>query len=386
MANRIFRLSLSPDDAPEVRRVIDFDGRHTLHDVHWMLQDTLLADGDDDHLYAFFLSGKYWDKSARYFDPRSDGPRADQALLFRLKLRIGQRFVYVYDFGTERRFSLTVVAITETDAPLASPVLVESVGDAPRQLDYDEEYPGDEAETDNPALQALFELAQAVVDQIQALDALSEDASSEEALPVLRQLAETTLALLLEIAGDLRLFWQIDREFDLAGAWLDLPARLSLAGETELAVRVAEALKFCAPDQMNGEIALSYARSGDRERALARVLTNLETATEPFIAEYEAGDVYRELGEVDAAEAYYRRSLALAETASDRREAALRITTLLIDSGREADASAFVTQLRAAEDPEPDPPESVNATLPSVGRNDPCPCGSGKKYKKCHGA
>jgi preprotein translocase subunit SecA len=23
---------------------------------------------------------------------------------------------------------------------------------------------------------------------------------------------------------------------------------------------------------------------------------------------------------------------------------------------------------------------------PKVGRNDPCPCGSGKKYKNCHGA
>jgi preprotein translocase subunit SecA len=23
---------------------------------------------------------------------------------------------------------------------------------------------------------------------------------------------------------------------------------------------------------------------------------------------------------------------------------------------------------------------------PKVGRNDPCPCGSGKKYKHCHGA
>jgi preprotein translocase subunit SecA len=23
--------------------------------------------------------------------------------------------------------------------------------------------------------------------------------------------------------------------------------------------------------------------------------------------------------------------------------------------------------------------------MPKVGRNDPCPCGSGKKYKKCHG-
>ena len=26
------------------------------------------------------------------------------------------------------------------------------------------------------------------------------------------------------------------------------------------------------------------------------------------------------------------------------------------------------------------------AAVPRVGRNDPCPCGSGKKYKQCHGA
>ena len=25
-------------------------------------------------------------------------------------------------------------------------------------------------------------------------------------------------------------------------------------------------------------------------------------------------------------------------------------------------------------------------TANKIGRNDPCPCGSGKKYKKCHGA
>ncbi|HEQ72215.1 MAG TPA: preprotein translocase subunit SecA, partial [Spirochaetia bacterium] len=28
----------------------------------------------------------------------------------------------------------------------------------------------------------------------------------------------------------------------------------------------------------------------------------------------------------------------------------------------------------------------IQRSLPKVGRNDPCPCGSGKKYKKCHGA
>ncbi|MFM2185836.1 MAG: preprotein translocase subunit SecA [Burkholderiaceae bacterium] len=30
-------------------------------------------------------------------------------------------------------------------------------------------------------------------------------------------------------------------------------------------------------------------------------------------------------------------------------------------------------------------PTTVAADLPRVGRNDPCPCGSGKKYKQCHG-
>jgi SEC-C motif-containing protein len=31
-------------------------------------------------------------------------------------------------------------------------------------------------------------------------------------------------------------------------------------------------------------------------------------------------------------------------------------------------------------------PKTVVRTSPKVGRNDPCPCGSGRKYKKCCGA
>ncbi len=44
--------------------------------------------------------------------------------------------------------------------------------------------------------------------------------------------------------------------------------------------------------------------------------------------------------------------------------------------------------------PQPEQPEetmpskghTIVREMPKVGRNDPCPCGSGKKYKKCHGA
>ena len=33
----------------------------------------------------------------------------------------------------------------------------------------------------------------------------------------------------------------------------------------------------------------------------------------------------------------------------------------------------------------PAKPKTVVREMPKVGRNDPCPCGSGKKYKHCHG-
>lgn len=44
---------------------------------------------------------------------------------------------------------------------------------------------------------------------------------------------------------------------------------------------------------------------------------------------------------------------------------------------------------RAAESagrPEVATPQTIRNTGPKVGRNDPCPCGSGKKFKNCHGA
>ena len=34
---------------------------------------------------------------------------------------------------------------------------------------------------------------------------------------------------------------------------------------------------------------------------------------------------------------------------------------------------------------QPAQPVTIRREMPKVGRNDPCPCGSGKKYKNCHG-
>ena len=46
------------------------------------------------------------------------------------------------------------------------------------------------------------------------------------------------------------------------------------------------------------------------------------------------------------------------------------------------EAPAMVTNARVA--PEMRDPQDPS-TWGKVGRNEPCPCGSGKKYKRCHG-
>jgi tetratricopeptide (TPR) repeat protein len=237
------------------------------------------------------------------------------------------------------------------------------------------------------------DLAATVVERLAALDELGD---GDEARLLVRNLGESALELALSLAARSELLAELENEFDVLGSLLEVPSRLGAARETALAVRVAEALTFYAPDDMKGQIALAHAQAGDRPRALELVLNNLETAREPFIAEFRAGDVYRELGEADAAEAYYRRSLALANTSSARSEAALRIASLLIDTGRETEAVSFLAQQRAQSEADhaagnarsPAKVRSANtkSSLPSIGRNDPCPCGSGKKYKKCHGA
>jgi preprotein translocase subunit SecA len=57
-----------------------------------------------------------------------------------------------------------------------------------------------------------------------------------------------------------------------------------------------------------------------------------------------------------------------------QRRALQRITASHAEAGAEGDGKPAPKQ------------ETVVRAQPKVGRNDPCPCGSGKKYKKCHGA
>ncbi|HPW55475.1 MAG: preprotein translocase subunit SecA [Thermoanaerobaculaceae bacterium] len=76
----------------------------------------------------------------------------------------------------------------------------------------------------------------------------------------------------------------------------------------------------------------------------------------------------------------YMFKLELSRVVPDRRRAA---------PVRESKAEASALQgerQEAKHSPGSGSPTTVRRQEPKVGRNDPCPCGSGKKYKKCHGA
>lgn len=153
------------------------------------------------------------------------------------------------------------------------------------------------------------------------------------------------LALARALGEDLRTLFELDQRAASDGLLLrvlGLPLELAAAAEFDLALAVARAFSFAARAELDGDIAVILASAGRRDEALAQLERNLAAAKNPYIAEAKAGDTYRALGELDAAEAYYRRALAVTVNESDRTEAVLRMTSFLLDSGRVADADAFL--------------------------------------------
>jgi len=67
-----------------------------------------------------------------------------------------------------------------------------------------------------------------------------------------------------------------------------------------------------------------------------------------------------------------------------RREEAQR-EKLAFEHAVASGMAATGADAEAQQPPQPEPPQTFTRPEPKVGRNDPCPCGSGKKYKQCHG-
>ena len=172
--------------------------------------------------------------------------------------------------------------------------------------------------------------------------------------------------------------------------WLmELPWGLAAAGLVDEAVRVGDALTGL--DRNNAamyasDVAVILAEAGRGEQARERVERNLSRFPSDVWTRIHVGDVQLALSDSVAAERAFRDALALARSLGDALGVAdaneRLVRTLGEQPGRALEAAAAKEEMERASRAA----YSGARTAVKIGRNDPCPCGSGRKYKRCCGA
>ncbi len=123
----------------KIYREIAISSDSTLEELHWIIQKAF--DFGNDHLYAFFMDGKPWSHKA-YFSPDGDeGPFTHEVTLGELKIKIGKKILYLFDYGDEWRFNVVLKKIDFIEKVPKKPVILKSIGEAPEQYpDYEQDW------------------------------------------------------------------------------------------------------------------------------------------------------------------------------------------------------------------------------------------------------
>jgi hypothetical protein len=206
----------------------------------------------------------------------------------------------------------------------------------------------------------------------------------------LRADAELALELTARLTGKPDVFAELMIGDTLSDVWLiELPMALASRGLVDQAVRVGDALAELDPDNQAmfaNDVAVILAEAGRGQQALARVEQNLRRFPDDVWTQIHAGDVHLALSDHARAEQAFRDALTKARSQGDASgiaDANDRLGRLLAEQpGREQEADAAAQEAQRASRAA----YSGSRVAVKIGRNDPCPCGSGRKYKRCCGA
>jgi hypothetical protein len=220
--------------------------------------------------------------------------------------------------------------------------------------------------------------------------AADRDRSTLESEAQLRADAELALELAARLAGQPEAFAELMIEDALSEDWLlALPFALARGGLVDDAVKVGDALSELDQDNaamFANDVAVILAEAGRGEQALVRVEQNLRRFPDDLWTQIHAGDVHLALSDRAAAEQAFRAALAKARSRGDASgvaDASERLVRLLGEQpGREDEAAEAEQEMQRASRAA----SGGSRLAVKIGRNDPCPCGSGRKYKRCCGA
>lgn len=415
---RTYVLHIVPERAPPVSRTVELLATQTLADLHQCIKEAFAL--GQDHLYAFFMSGRAWDRSTSYEGP---GRNAERVTLQAVGCKPGKEFLYIFDFGDELRHSIRVES-QGTRAPDQSyPRTLSAVGEAPPQYPPGEEE--DAPEVDADLLPLADEAAEACAQMLRTLDRGEECeiCDREPHHPVDLEASagwfdlEARLRRALQERPQQVAAFEAHCEYALCEWLSDVLFDLAEGGRGDDALDRYAAWRTLlgedAEDHLGSEVKLLL-RAGYPERAKAEAEQRLQSEPDDFYALATAADVYRECGDLERAEILGRRYYELAQEAAEPEElwaAGQQLAEVLRARGKTEEAAelelsvdddvelAWEEQEEEAEETGEASVFSPAAALPveqrltsplpktaKIGRNEPCPCGSGRKYKKCCGA
>ncbi|GAA4058985.1 plasmid pRiA4b ORF-3 family protein [Amphibacillus indicireducens] len=116
-------------------RTVVLSGDNTMDDLHHIIIKAYQF--DDDHLYSFFMDGQKWseDSIVSPLDYSSQSI-ATEVMIGSVGMHVGQQFMYLYDYGDEWTFNVTVMGIEEGETKPIKPYISAEKGKAPEQYYY----------------------------------------------------------------------------------------------------------------------------------------------------------------------------------------------------------------------------------------------------------
>ena len=216
-----------------------------------------------------------------------------------------------------------------------------------------------------------------------------------EVLDQARQAAQDAASALAQEDGSLDRdgFAAIDAELDAdLRAWLlELPSFLSMKEREDQGHELCDLYKpLLGEAHMEAERVVIYLEADKKDECSAHLEKCREQFGEHPWVLMRGAFVLESLGDYKRAREDYERAVERAREEDDRADLRFAYDSLVQfhqnrgDEGRAVEVSRKLLE-EMPEIKEEFRTEQIVRETPKVGRNDTCPCGSGKKYKKCHG-
>ena len=131
-----YELKIEPKYWKDVYRVLKIDGNNTLDDLCYEILSAF--DFDNDHLYMFSLKRKKYDSDGYFHPQAAGGKNAAKISLNKLNLKVRNKFLFLYDFGDEWMFDITVKKIEQSDI-MSLTYVKEQNGEISQYPDWEDE-------------------------------------------------------------------------------------------------------------------------------------------------------------------------------------------------------------------------------------------------------